>query len=61
MEMTGLMNTSLLSAFEGLHLARAAGLAAVANFPPLRRYALQTGLSTDAALPFAMRATAAPA
>ncbi len=58
MEVTGLMNLSLLSDFEGLHLARAAGLAAVANFPPLRRFALQTGLSSGKTLPFAMRATA---
>ena len=58
MEVTGLMNWTLLSEFEGVHLARATGLAAVANFPPLRRFALKAGLNSGKNLPFAMRATA---
>lgn len=53
--MTGLLNASLLSELQPFHLARAAGLAAVAKFPPLRQFALQQGLGTASQLPFAMR------
>ncbi|HTN98606.1 MAG TPA: FAD-dependent monooxygenase [Nordella sp.] len=44
-----LMNRSLLSAYLPLEAGRAAGLAALASFGPLRRFAMQMGLG--AALP----------
>jgi 2-octaprenyl-6-methoxyphenol hydroxylase len=49
------MNRSLLSDLLPPHLARAAGLAAVAMVPPLRALAIREGLSPSAGLPFAMR------
>ena len=52
---TGFLNSSLMSAFEGMHLARAAGLAAIALVPPLRLEALRKGLYPPGPLPFAMR------
>jgi 2-octaprenyl-6-methoxyphenol hydroxylase len=52
---TGILNNTLLSDFALPHLARVAGLTAVANFPPLRQLALRQGLSGSAGLPFAMR------
>ena len=52
---TGLLNASLLSERQPFHLARAAGLAAVANIAPLRKLALQQGLGNASKLPFAMR------
>jgi 2-octaprenyl-6-methoxyphenol hydroxylase len=54
-QIVNLMNTSLLSNFEGLSIARAAGLSAIANFAPLRTLAMQQGLAPAANLPFAMR------
>ena len=53
--MTGLLNASLLSDLSVFHLARAAGLAAVAKIPPLRQLALRQGIGTATQLPFAMR------
>ena len=53
--LTGLLNASLLSELQPFHLARAAGLAAVAKITPLRKLALQQGLGTASELPFAMR------
>ncbi len=50
-----LMNRSLLSDILPPHLARAAGLAAVAMVPPLRQFAIREGLSPSGGLPFAMR------
>jgi len=55
-EMTGLLNLSLLSGFEGAHIVRAVGLAAVAKIPTLRQLAMRQGLYPSAPLPFAMRA-----
>ena len=53
--MTGLLNASLLSELQPFHLARAAGLAAVAHIAPLRQLALRQGLGSASKLPFAMR------
>ena len=53
--MISLVNMSLLSGFAGLSLLRAAGLAAVANVPPLRQLAMNQGLAPTSNLPFAMR------
>jgi 2-octaprenyl-6-methoxyphenol hydroxylase len=50
-----LMNRSLLADVLPPHLARAAGLAAVALVPPLRNLAIREGLSPSGGLPFAMR------
>jgi 2-octaprenyl-6-methoxyphenol hydroxylase len=50
-----MMNRSLLADMMPLHLARAAGLAAVAMVPPLRNLAIREGLSPSGGLPFAMR------
>jgi 2-octaprenyl-6-methoxyphenol hydroxylase len=50
-----LMNRSLLADVMPPHLARAAGLAAVAMVPPLRKLAIREGLSPSGGLPFAMR------
>ena len=55
LSVTGLLNHSLLSGFEGFHLARSAGLAAVGALPPLRKAALNVGLGTAGPLPFSMR------
>lgn len=55
LSLTGAMNHSLLSAFEGFHLARATGLAAIAHIAPLRDAALKLGLNNGGQLPFAMR------
>jgi 2-octaprenyl-6-methoxyphenol hydroxylase len=49
------MNQSLLADMLPLHLARAAGLMAVAWLPPLREFAMREGLSPSGGLPFAMR------
>ncbi len=51
-----MMNRSLLSDLLPPHLARTAGLAAVAMIPPLRQLAIREGLSPSGGLPFAMRA-----
>jgi 2-octaprenyl-6-methoxyphenol hydroxylase len=50
-----LMNRSMLADVMPPHLARAAGLAAVAMVPPLRKLAIREGLSPSGGLPFAMR------
>jgi 2-octaprenyl-6-methoxyphenol hydroxylase len=50
-----LMNRSLMADVLPPHLARAAGLAAVAWLPPLRNLAIREGLSPSVGLPFAMR------
>jgi 2-octaprenyl-6-methoxyphenol hydroxylase len=50
-----LMNRSLLAEMLPPHLARAAGLAAVAFVPPLRQLAIREGLSPSGGLPFVMR------
>ncbi len=55
LQVTGLLNDSLLSEFPAMHLARAASLAAVAKIPALRTLALRQGLGTASTLPFAMR------
>ncbi|HEY4996083.1 MAG TPA: FAD-dependent monooxygenase [Aestuariivirga sp.] len=52
---TGFLNSSLMSAFDMMHLARATGLAAIALVPLLRREALSKGLYPPGPLPFAMR------
>jgi 2-octaprenyl-6-methoxyphenol hydroxylase len=54
-QIVNLMNTSLLSGVQALSLARAAGLTALSTFAPLRKLAMQQGLSPSANLPFAMR------
>jgi 2-octaprenyl-6-methoxyphenol hydroxylase len=51
-----MMNRSLLSEMLPPHLARAAGLAAVATLPPLRHLAIREGLSPSGGLPSTMRA-----
>jgi len=43
-----LMNRSLLSGFLPLEAGRAAGLAALASFGPLRRFAMSAGLGRAA-------------
>ncbi len=53
--LTGLLNASLLSELQPFHLARVAGLAAVANIASLRKLALRQGLGTTSQLPFSMR------
>jgi 2-octaprenyl-6-methoxyphenol hydroxylase len=50
-----IMNRSLLADVLPPHLARAAGLAAVAMIPPLRSFAIREGLSPSAGLPVVMR------
>ena len=50
-----MMNRSLLADLLPPHLARAAGLAAVALVPPLRKFAIREGLSPSGGLPFVMR------
>jgi 2-octaprenyl-6-methoxyphenol hydroxylase len=50
-----IMNRSLLADLLPPHLVRAAGLAAVAKFAPLRSLAMREGLSPSGGLPFAMR------
>ncbi len=52
---TGFLNSSLMSGFAPMHLVRAAGLAAIALVPPLRKEALSKGLYPPGPLPFAMR------
>jgi 2-octaprenyl-6-methoxyphenol hydroxylase len=54
-QMVAMLNRSLLSELLPFHLARAGGLAAIANFPPLRGLAMRQGLSPQTNLPFAMR------
>ncbi len=54
-QIVNLMNTSLLSNFPALAVARAAGLGAIANIGVLRKLAMQQGLAPAANLPFAMR------
>ncbi len=51
-----LMNRSLLSGFFVLEGARAAGLAFLQNFAPLRRFVMRRGLGVAGPLPYAMRA-----
>jgi 2-octaprenyl-6-methoxyphenol hydroxylase len=53
--MVGFMNASFLSAMPAYSLARAIGLSAIANLPPLRGFAMSQGLAPSANLPFAMR------
>jgi 2-octaprenyl-6-methoxyphenol hydroxylase len=50
-----LMNKSLLTDMLPLHWARTAGLAAIAALPPLRKFAVEQGLSPSSNLPFVMR------
>jgi 2-octaprenyl-6-methoxyphenol hydroxylase len=50
-----MMNRSLLADVLPPHLARAAGLAAVAWVQPLRNFAIREGLSPSGGLPFVMR------
>jgi 2-octaprenyl-6-methoxyphenol hydroxylase len=50
-----LMNRSLLATLLPPHIARSAGLAAVATLPPLRNLALREGLAPSHGLPFVMR------
>jgi 2-octaprenyl-6-methoxyphenol hydroxylase len=54
-QMVNLLNQSLLSSIPAFALARVAGLAAVANFAPLRNLAMRQGLAPSSNLPFAMR------
>lgn len=51
-----LMNRSLLSGFLASQGGRAAGLALIASFPPLRRYMMRQGIGTALDLPPAMAA-----
>lgn len=51
-----LMNRSLLSGFLALETGRAAGLALLSQFGPLRRAVMQYGLAPSAGLPRVMRA-----
>lgn len=50
-----LMNRSLLSGFMALETGRAAGVAMLAQFGPLRRAAMRYGLAPSSGLPRAMR------
>ena len=50
-----MMNRSLLSDMLPLHLLRAAGLAAVSAFPPLRALVMREGLAPSRDLPLSMR------
>ena len=50
-----IMNRTLLAEVLPPHLARTLGLAAVATIPPLRKFAINEGLSPSQGLPFAMR------
>lgn len=50
-----LMNRSLLSGFMALETGRAAGMALLSQFGPLRRAVMQYGLAPSANLPRAMR------
>jgi 2-octaprenyl-6-methoxyphenol hydroxylase len=52
----GLMNRSLLSGYLVMEGARAAGLAMLKNFAPLRHFVMRRGLGTAGPLPHAMRA-----
>jgi 2-octaprenyl-6-methoxyphenol hydroxylase len=54
-QIVNLLNSSLLTSFAALPLARAAGLTAIANFAPLRKLAMGQGLAPSGNLPFAMR------
>lgn len=54
-QMVNLLNQSLISEIPAFSLARAAGLAAISNFGPLRKLAMSQGLSPASDLPFAMR------
>ena len=54
-QMISMVNTSLLSEFVGFSLLRAAGLAAVAKIPQIRKLAISQGLAPSSNLPFAMR------
>jgi 2-octaprenyl-6-methoxyphenol hydroxylase len=51
-----MMNRTLLAEVLPPHLARTLGLAAVATIPPLRKFAINEGLSPSQGLPFSMRA-----
>ena len=54
-QMISMVNTSLLSEFVGFSVLRAAGLAAVAKIPQIRKLAISQGLAPSSNLPFAMR------
>lgn len=58
MGMVDLLNRSLFVDFIPLHLARAAGLAAMSAIGPLRRLAMREGMTPRYALPRLMRAEA---
>jgi 2-octaprenyl-6-methoxyphenol hydroxylase len=51
-----LVNHTLLAEISVAHIVRAAGLAAVSTFPPLRDFVMRQGLAPEGNLPFAMRA-----
>lgn len=53
-----LMNRSLLSGYLAMDAGRAAGLAALASFGPLRRFAMKIGLGSAASPPEAHRSAA---
>jgi 2-octaprenyl-6-methoxyphenol hydroxylase len=59
-QMIDLMNRSLLLGYMPLETARAAGLAALHYFAPLKRIVMQHGLSPLRNVPFAMRETPLP-
>ena len=50
-----LMNRSLVSHFLPLEAGRAAGLAALKSFAPLRRFVMERGIGLESDLPAAMR------
>jgi 2-octaprenyl-6-methoxyphenol hydroxylase len=50
------MNSSLLSGIAGLHTLRAAGIALIDRFTPLRQRVMREGLAPSRYLPRAMRA-----
>jgi len=59
-QMIDLMNRSLLLGYMPLETARAAGLAALHYFAPLKRFVMQHGLSPLRNVPFAMREAPLP-
>ena len=59
-QMIDLMNRSLLLGYLPLETARAAGLAALHYFAPLKRFVMQHGLSPLRNVPFAMREAPLP-
>jgi 2-octaprenyl-6-methoxyphenol hydroxylase len=56
LSLVGAMNNSLLSDLMPISVLRAAGLASLNLFPPLRHFALRKGIAQSENLPFAMRA-----